>query len=188
MKRNKRVVLLMSGKGSDLVSLYYSSVIFSWFKVDIVGVIVDRECLAKEVAEEIGIPVLMIKGEKQQKNKQILKQVKKWCPDCMIMSGFLSILDNNVINYFGSKRIINIHPSLLPQFRGRDPQKQALEAKVKVTGVTLHYVDESIDTGEIIIRVEAPICKGDTLDTLSQRLQLLGSLMLLNEVARMEEE
>ena len=89
--------------------------------------------------------------------------------DCVVLAGFMRVLTP----YFVSRwkgRLINIHPSLLPSFRGLHAQRQAIEAGVKLAGCTVHFVDEGTDTGPIIAQVAVPVFDDDTEDTLSARI------------------
>jgi phosphoribosylglycinamide formyltransferase-1 len=85
------------------------------------------------------------------------------------LAGFMKVLSNAFVNKF-SGRIINIHPSLLPSFRGMHAQRQALEYGVKVSGCTVHFVDENLDGGPIILQAPVPILPDDTEETLSARI------------------
>ena len=89
--------------------------------------------------------------------------------DLICLAGYMRLLTPAFIEAFPG-RILNIHPSLLPLFPGLDAQKQALKAGVKVTGCTVHYVDELLDHGPIILWKEVPVLEGDTEESLSARI------------------
>jgi len=90
--------------------------------------------------------------------------------DLVVLAGFMRILKGEFLRVF-KDRVINIHPSLLPSFPGLDAWKQALDYGVKFTGVTVHFVDQGIDTGPIIAQETVPILQGDTAETLHKRIQ-----------------
>ena len=90
--------------------------------------------------------------------------------DLVVLAGFMRILKGEFLRVFRD-RVINIHPSLLPSFPGLDAWKQALDYGVKFTGVTVHFVDQGIDTGPIIAQETVPILQGDTAETLHKRIQ-----------------
>jgi phosphoribosylglycinamide formyltransferase-1 len=87
----------------------------------------------------------------------------------LCLAGFMQILSCNIVNRY-KFRILNIHPSLLPSFRGLHAQKQALDSGVKVSGCTVHFVDTGIDTGPIIIQKCVPVMENDTEESLSERI------------------
>jgi len=95
--------------------------------------------------------------------------IKKHGGDFIALAGFMRIVKPGLLKAFAG-RIINIHPSLLPAFPGLDAGKQALEAGVKETGCTVHFVDAGIDTGPIIIQRKVPVLPGDTIETLMNRI------------------
>jgi len=90
--------------------------------------------------------------------------------ELVVLAGFMRVLKAPTLEAF-PRRIINLHPSLLPKYPGREAWKQALEAGEKITGCSVHYVDAGVDTGEIIAQREVPILDGDTAEILHQRIQ-----------------
>src|SRR6201984_3314014 len=90
--------------------------------------------------------------------------------ELVALAGFMRVLHEPMLNAF-PRRIINIHPSLLPKFPGLEAWKQALAAGEKVTGVTVHYVDEQIDHGDVIAQHEVPVLSDDTPESLHARIQ-----------------
>jgi phosphoribosylglycinamide formyltransferase-1 len=89
--------------------------------------------------------------------------------DLVCLAGFMRLLSANFIKRFPS-RILNIHPSLLPAFPGLDAQRQALEHGVKITGCTVHFVDEDLDSGPIVVQAAVPVLSDDTVEELSHRI------------------
>ena len=122
------------------------------------------------------IPVFSFSA-KQYENKagyerEILDELHIHGVEFIILAGYMRLIGSTLLGEY-SHRIVNIHPSLLPAFPGKDAIGQAFKAKVKETGVTIHYVDEGMDTGPIIAQEVVPILNGDTKDILQKRIQEL---------------
>jgi len=96
--------------------------------------------------------------------------------ELVVLAGFMRLLKEQMLSAF-PRRIINIHPSLLPKFPGLEAWKQALAAGEKVTGVTVHFVDEQIDHGDVIAQREVPVLSGDTAESLHARIQTVEHLL-----------
>src|SRR5699024_2907236 len=109
-------------------------------------------------------------NSKEQYEEEIIKKLKRANVDWIVLAGYMRIVGETLLKAY-ENRIINIHPSLLPSFPGVDAVGQALEAGVKVSGVTIHYVDEGIDTGPIISQEPVTVFEKDTNETLQQRIQ-----------------
>lgn len=128
---------------------------------------------ARDIAREAGVESLFIdpaihKGRKAFGEKAVA-ELKARGIDTVALAGFMRIVDGVVVRAFPN-RIINIHPALLPLFPGLDAQRQAIAAGVKESGCTVHFVDEGVDTGPIIMQARVPVLPGDTADTLSARI------------------
>ena len=106
-----------------------------------------------------------------QVEQDLVKMLRDAEVNFVVLAGFMRVLKAPMLDAF-PRRIINIHPSLLPKFPGVEAWKQALAAEEKTTGCTVHYVESGIDTGEIIAQREVPISPGDTPATLHERIQL----------------
>jgi phosphoribosylglycinamide formyltransferase-1 len=102
---------------------------------------------------------------------ELVNMLREARVELVVLAGFMRVLHTAMLKAF-PRRIINIHPALLPKFPGLEAWKQALAANEKVTGCTVHYVDEKIDHGEIIAQREVPVLPGDTTDTLHARIQI----------------
>ena len=126
-----------------------------------------KKCGAIERAERLGIHHCRIKHKDVD---NAIKLFNVWKVDLIVLAGYMRILSPKMIEAFPNK-IINIHPSLLPKYKGIDAVQQALDSNDKVTGCTVHYVNEELDSGEIIDQSTVMICPDDTIETLTQRVQ-----------------
>ena len=167
-----RLVVLVSGRGSNLQALIDAQN-QGKIKSKIVGVISNKPGgLALSRATDATIPTKVVpsKGKKSAAFFAELEiVVDEFRPDLIVLAGFMKILPPDFVAR-RKNRIINIHPSLLPNFPGLDAQKQAIEAGAKQTGCTVHYVDEGCDTGPIILQKTESILPRDSADSLSERL------------------
>lgn len=168
-----KIGILISGRGSNMVALVgavRSGEIPGSEVVIVISDKVDAAGLAK--AEERGVATLVIERRgraRAEHDGEIAAELKRRGVELVCLAGFMRLLSPQFIDEFRG-RIINIHPSLLPAFKGVDAQKQALEAGVKTSGCTVHYVDEHLDSGDIILQREVPVLDGDTVETLSARI------------------
>jgi phosphoribosylglycinamide formyltransferase 1 len=125
-----------------------------------------------QLAKERGLATHVIerRGRKREEHEQeIISVLREYHVDLICLAGYMRLLSPCFVEKF-QKRILNIHPSLLPAFPGLDAQRQALEHGVKVTGCTVHFVDETLDGGPIIAQRTVPVLGGDTVETLSARI------------------
>ncbi|MCG6145333.1 phosphoribosylglycinamide formyltransferase [Leptospira bandrabouensis] len=155
MGKIKRVVFLASGRGSNFTaSVEY--IRKKKLKLDLVALVTDNpEAKALGIAKSFGIPTKTIPyanySEKKEYHKDLLQIVEGYDPDLIVACGYMRILKPEFVRRFPN-RIINVHPSLLPAFPGLDSQKQALDYGVKIAGCTVHFVEEGVDTGPIILQ------------------------------------
>ena len=125
-----------------------------------------------ELARERGIETLVIarRGRNREEHeREIIAALRERHVDLVCLAGYMRLLSPCFIEAFRG-RILNIHPSLLPAFPGLDAQRQALEHGVKMSGCTVHFVDETLDGGPIIAQRAVPVIEGDTVDSLSARI------------------
>lgn len=140
----------------------------------------------KEVALENRIEVLTPKSLKKEEGKILLERLKEISPDIIVVCAYGKILPKEIIEVakYGT---INIHGSLLPEYRGAAPiQRAVLDGKEK-TGVTIMYIDEGLDTGDIILKEEVEIKKEDTTDIMFEKLSEIGSELLIKAIEKIEE-
>ncbi len=140
----------------------------------------------KARAEKWQIPAILLDHKKHKKRKaldqQIVTTLKAYNVEWVIMAGWMRIVTQVLLDGF-PERVINIHPSLLPSFKGIRAIEQALAAKVKITGCTVHKVSLEVDSGEIIMQAAVPILSNDTPDTLHARVQVQEHLILPQAIA-----
>ena len=126
-----------------------------------------KNCGAKERAERLKIPHCHIKSKNED---DMIKLFNAWDVDLIVLAGYMKVISPKFIKAFRD-RIINIHPSLLPKYKGLHAVEQAFQSNDKETGCTVHYVTEELDSGEIIDQSIVPICPNDTVDELTYRIQ-----------------
>jgi phosphoribosylglycinamide formyltransferase-1 len=168
-----RLGVLASGRGSNFQSII-DAVDNKTLKAEIVLLITDNPAaFAIERAKKRGIEYLVIRPKEFSSRDEFYEKVsgefQSRGVDLVILAGFMRIIRKPFIDAFPN-RIMNIHPALLPAFRGLHGQKQALEHGVKIAGCTVHFVDEGMDTGPIIIQAAVPVYPDDTEETLSERI------------------
>ena len=125
-----------------------------------------------QLAQERGIETFAIERQgltRAEHEREIISVLQKHQIDLVCLAGYMRLLSPCFIDAF-KMRILNIHPSLLPAFPGLDAQRQALEHGVKVSGCTVHFVDETLDGGPIITQRTVPVLDGDTVESLSARI------------------
>lgn len=130
-----------------------------------------------DVAHEFGVPNAYLPPGKFRTRlepaveMELVKLLRDAGVELVVLAGFMRVLKEPMLNAF-PRRIINLHPSLLPKFPGVEAWKQALEAGEKITGCSVHYVDAGIDSGEVIAQRKVPVMPGDTVETLHARIQI----------------
>ena len=170
---SKKIGVVVSGRGSNLQSII-DHIAEGKLNVEIAVVVSDhREAFALERAAKAGIPTAVVerKGckDKAEFEDKIDAALRDKGADVVVLAGFMRILTGHFISRWENK-IINIHPALLPSFKGVDAQGQAVDYGVKIAGCTVHFVDEGTDTGPIILQKAVPVFDDDTEETLAARI------------------
>ena len=169
----KRIGVLLSGRGSNLEALAESVAAGRVPNAEIAIVVSNREgAPGIERAKTRGIPARVIpsKGlEREVYDRQVAIVLDEHQVDLICLAGYMRLLSPYFVAKF-LNRILNIHPSLLPSFPGLESQRQALEYGVKFAGCTVHFVDENLDAGPIIIQATVPVKDDDTEASLSERI------------------
>ncbi len=169
----KRIAVLASGQGTNLEAIMEAA---GAGKIagEVALVVSDQEkARALKRAEKRGVKALFInpaeyKGRKDY-DRAVVGRLQEAGIDLVVLAGFMRLLSPYFVRAF-PLQIMNIHPSLLPAFPGLDGVEQALNYGVKVTGCTVHFVDEGLDTGPVILQEAVPVIQNDTIDTLHQRV------------------
>ena len=172
MARHKLGILL-SGRGSNFMAIADNAAAGKIPDAEIAVVISNRaDAPGLEEAKRRGLDARLLpsKGlEREAYDRQVVAVLKEKQVDLVCLAGFMRLLSPYFVSEFPN-RILNIHPSLLPAFPGLEAQRQALEHGVKVTGCTVHFVDENLDAGPIIVQATVPILDDDTPETLAARI------------------
>ena len=165
--------VLISGNGSNLQSIIDHIEKGSLKAVIKIVISNNPDAYGITRAKKHGIPVVVLKnGEfknKEEFDLELIRILKNNCVDLVILAGFMRIITPTFLKAFPQK-IMNIHPALLPSFPGIHGQKQAVEYGVKLSGCTVHFVDEGVDTGPIIIQSAVQVFDDDTEETLAARI------------------
>jgi phosphoribosylglycinamide formyltransferase 1 len=169
----KRIGVLLSGRGSNFVALAESVAAGRIPNAEIAIVVSNREgAPGIDKAKERGITTRVIpsKGlERETYDRQVAVVLNEHKVDLICLAGYMRLLSPYFVASFPN-RILNIHPSLLPSFPGLESQRQALEYGVKFAGCTVHFVDENLDAGPIVLQAAVPVHDEDTEATLSERI------------------
>lgn len=168
----KKTCVFISGKGSNLKNLIFRSR-DSNFPIKI-SLVLSNNGNAKGInyAKKYKIPYVLIEPKIRGYDLKILEQLKKFQIEFICLAGYMKIISNKIVGKF-EKKIINIHPSLLPKFKGLNTYERALENKEKKTGCTVHYVNNKMDDGHIILKKNFYIKKKDSAETLKNKTQKL---------------
>jgi phosphoribosylglycinamide formyltransferase-1 len=169
----KRIGVLLSGRGSNFEALAESIASGRIPNAEIAMVISNRDGapgIDRAKARSIPTRVIPSKGlERETYDRQVVAALNEGKVDLVCLAGYMRLLSPYFVAAFPN-RILNIHPSLLPSFPGLESQRQALEYGVKFAGCTVHFVDENLDAGPIILQAAVPIRDDDTPETLSERV------------------
>lgn len=169
----KRLGIFLSGRGSNFDAIADSIAAGRIPNAEIAVVISNRENapgIHKARARGLDARVLPSKGlEREGYDRQVVAVLEEKQVDLVCLAGFMRLLSPYFVNRF-RHRILNIHPALLPAFAGLEAQKQALEWGAKISGCTIHFVDEMLDAGPIIVQAAVPVHDNDTEETLAARI------------------
>jgi len=167
-----KLAVLVSGTGSLLEVMLQEG-------LEISLVIADRKCRGIEIAEEWGVPIELIertdfsKGfDRDGYTRRTVEVLQKHGIQFIAMAGYMTVFAPVLFDHFGG-RILNTHPALLPAFKGHNAVKDALDSGVKVTGCTIHIATEELDAGPIITQEAVPVCPGDTVESLHERIKIV---------------
>src|SRR5256885_2283986 len=184
-----RLGILISGRGSNFEAIA-NSIARRKLDAEIAIVISNRAgAPGLEIARERGIPLRVIESrgmEREAYDKLLIDELRTHEVDLVCLAGFMRLLSASFVQAF-PERVLNIHPSLLPAFPGLDAQRQALEHGVKITGCTVHLVDEFLDSGPILVQSAVPVLDQDTVETLSARILAQEHVIYSKAIQYLEE-
>ena len=168
-----RIGILISGRGSNMVALLDAVRDGRVLDAEIAVVVSDQPSAAGRLrARDRGIRTALVerKGRtREEHEREIIKVLRERRVELVCLAGYMRLLSPCFIDEFRG-RILNIHPSLLPAFPGLDAQRQAIEHGVRYSGCTVHFVDETLDGGPIVVQRVVPVQDSDTPDTLAARI------------------
>lgn len=161
-----RLVALASGKGTNFDAIVRAIRDGTISRAEMVGLVVDRSSTgAERFAREAAVPVRLVDhasfASREEYDAAVMESVDAFAPDLIVAAGYMRILSDGFVQRY-ARRIMNIHPSLLPSFPGLHAQRQALEYGVKIAGCTVHFVDEGLDSGPVVVQRSVAIPEGAT--------------------------
>jgi formyltetrahydrofolate-dependent phosphoribosylglycinamide formyltransferase len=179
-----RIVVLASGTGT-----LFEALLDSGLGASVAALVTDQPgARAVEVAEKRGISVRRIPlgdfDSRESWEIELLRVVTELKPDLIVAAGFMRILSPVFVNSF-PEQIINSHPSLLPQFPGAHAVRDAIEAGATVTGCTVHFIDEGVDTGKIIAQEQVDVVPGESAEQLHERIKIVERTLLPRSVEQL---
>ncbi len=171
-----KIAVLASGSGTNLQNLIEQLHVDESCDIEIAVVISDREnAYALERAKHAGIPTQVIRSQDFENriefDKEVARHIEKYLAELVVLAGYMKLFQPPFVRQYNN-RILNIHPSLLPAFPGANAVRDTLAYGVKVAGVTVHFVDEGVDTGPIIAQASVPVFENDDEETLHSRIQV----------------
>ena len=185
-----RLGILISGRGSNFEAISNS---IARRKLDAeIAIVISNKASAPglEIARQRGIPMRVIPSQgldRQAYDKLLIDELRTHEVDLVCLAGFMRLLSSDFVRAFPNC-VLNVHPSLLPAFPGLDAQRQALEHGVKITGCTVHFVDEFLDSGPIVIQAAVPVIDNDTVETLSDRILLQEHVIYSQAIQMIAED
>ena len=184
-----KIVLLGSGRGSNAEAVLEAQHAGRLGRARVVGILCDQPgARILELGPRFGVPALYLDaapfktklgGEAEQR---YIAQIRAWGADLVVLAGFMRVIKIGFLSAFEG-RIINLHPSLLPAFPGLDGIKQAFDARVTVTGCTVHSVTAQVDAGRILRQTRVPISPDDTLETVAAKVHAAEHILLPSVIA-----
>jgi len=185
------IVLLGSGRGSNAEAVLEAQRAGKLGRARVAGILCDQpNARMLELGPRFGIPALYLdpapfktklEGPAEQ---QYIDQIRAWSADLVVLAGFMRVIKAGFLNAFAG-RIINLHPSLLPAFPGLDGIKQAFDARVPITGCTVHEVNAHVDAGRILRQTEVPIMPSDTYESLATKIHAAEHALLPAVIAEL---
>mmetsp|Transcript_24958 Transcript_24958/g.32039 ORF Transcript_24958/g.32039 Transcript_24958/m.32039 type:complete len:198 (-) Transcript_24958:157-750(-) len=168
-----RLVILISGRGSNMRSIIAAAE-QGELNIDIAAVLSNRpDAAGLQFSHDAGISTAVIDHKlfesRESFDKAMAAEIDRYQPDFVILAGFMRILTAEFVDHFAGK-LINIHPSLLPKFKGLHTHQRAIEAGEKEHGASVHFVTAELDGGPVILQAKVPVLTDDDADTLAARV------------------
>ncbi|WP_019221714.1 phosphoribosylglycinamide formyltransferase [Bartonella senegalensis] len=169
----KQIIVFISGNGSNMVALAKATQ-QKEYPAEIVAVICDNpNASGIEKARDHNLPIHVVNRKnyptKEAHEESIFTILEQYKPDLLCFAGYMRLISPRFVELY-DERILNIHPSLLPSFKGLNTHERALQAGVKIAGCTVHLVTNDMDAGRIIAQAAVPVCPNDTAESLAQRV------------------
>jgi phosphoribosylglycinamide formyltransferase-1 len=182
----------VSGSGTNLQALLDAIAADPGYGARVIAVGADRDGIAGlERARRAGLPTFVARvqdhGSREEWDSALAAATAAYEPDLVVSAGFMKILGKEFLARFGG-RIVNTHPALLPSFPGAHGVREALAYGVKVTGCTVHFVDDGIDTGPIIAQAAVAVLPEDTEEALHERIKEVERGLLVDVVGRLARD
>ncbi len=181
----RRIGVLVSGRGTNLQALLDAESRGELSGQIVVVICNKKQAFALERARKVGVPTILVtKSEfpdREEFDKQVAEILRSYKVDLVVLAGYMRILTEQFISEF-EKRIINVHPSLLPAFKGVKAQWQAIDYGARVSGCSTHFVTFEMDSGPIILQKAVPIFPEDTGETLAERILPVEHRILVKSV------
>lgn len=172
----RRLGVLISGRGSNLKAIL-DAIASGSLNAEVALVLSNRrKAGGLEIARNAGVPTAVLSHrsfpDRESYDTAIVKQLREHRVDVVCLAGFMRIVSPVLLQAFPD-RVVNIHPSLLPAFKGLDAPCQALDYGVRIAGCTVHFADETLDTGPVLLQAAIPVRDDDTHETLTERILTL---------------
>ncbi|MBT3505256.1 MAG: phosphoribosylglycinamide formyltransferase [Piscirickettsiaceae bacterium] len=186
-----KLVILISGRGSNMVSIL-DAIMANRLNADIVAVISNRpDAAGLSAAAAQGIVTDVVDhtefDSRDTFDRALANTIDRFKPDLVILAGFMRILTADFVAHFNGK-LINIHPSLLPKFKGLNTHQRALEAKEAEHGATVHFVTAELDDGPIVLQARVPVLADDDATTLAKRVLAQEHQLYPNAIKKIIED
>ncbi len=171
--KKPKLVILISGRGSNMAAII-DAIATHQLNASIEAVISNKtDAKGLQTAQQAGIATVTIEHQgfdsREAFDSALIKEIDKYQPDLVVLAGFMRILSEHFVNYY-AKRLINIHPSLLPKFKGLNTHQRVLDAGESKHGATVHMVTAELDDGPIVLQAEVDVLPDDDADSLAARV------------------
>ncbi|NRS51582.1 phosphoribosylglycinamide formyltransferase [Brevibacillus sp. HB2.2] len=188
----RKLAIFASGSGSNFEAIVQAVQDGRLAGVEVALLVCDKPgAKVLERAERLGIDAFVFQpkeyADKAAFEQEIVAQLQKRDISLVVLAGYMRLVGDTLLSSYEGK-IINLHPSLLPAFPGKDAVGQALAYGVKITGVTVHLVDAGLDTGPIIAQIPVAVQEADTAETLSARIHAVEHELLVKVIGYLAEE